>query len=170
MNKKSFFLMEIFGAFFIMLMGAFFSNFRPEFINKTTIQLLTQNRNSVWEAIKVFIVPYCLWCFVEILILDLPIQKLFVTKVFDLYLFVCLVLVSFEISNYLNIEMSFFPDFNLIFLSLLLCQLVSYRIVTSRFYLDTFFLMSCVCLLLFFCLYILFTLFPPKLEVFYDFG
>ncbi|MDR0404639.1 MAG: DUF6512 family protein [Oscillospiraceae bacterium] len=170
MSKKHFFLSEVFGVIFIATLGIFLKCLPNELTNSEVMQLIVPIRISVWEEIKVFIGPYCFWCMLQLLAIRPPKRKFIATKVFSLYFFICFILVSFEISNNLNKEMCFLPDFSLIFLSLLLSQLISYRIIVSRLFLDPFFFISCICLVLFCCLCVLFTFFPPRLEVFYDFS
>lgn len=160
--------MEIWGVLFTFFSGTLL-HFCYEWSNRAVWSILIAAVNeSVWEHIKIFILPYLLWAIIEICYLRIPMKKTIVAKTIGIYFFSAItILFYYAYSGILG--HSLLPlDIISVFIWVALAHYISYKLISSNLKLDKFFTFSAFSLILLLAMYLTFSVNPPTLDLFRD--
>ena len=160
--------MEIWGVLFTFISGTLL-HFCYELSNRAVWSILIAAINeSVWEHIKIFILPYLFWAIIEICYLRTPMKKTIVAKTIGIYIFSAItILFYYTYSGILGHSISLL-DIVSVFIWIILAHYISYKLVLSNLELDKFFTISAFLLTILLAMYLTFSVNPPKLDLFKD--
>ncbi len=123
---------------------------------------------SVWENTKIFLVAYCVWAVVELLVSKAPFKRFVIGKVIGIYFLAGYIILLHYFYVLFTGKSIMAVDITLGFTSVILAHIISYKIVSGRAKVESYFVPSLFLLALFFVAIFSFTAFPPHLELFRD--
>ena len=168
MNKKFFRNLEIIGVVFIGGLATLL-HFVYELTDGSIFSILFGSVNeSVWENTKIFLVAYAVWAVVEILVSNVHFKRCVVAKVTGVYFMAAFIIVCHYVSVLFTGESNSVVDIVIGFVSVILSQLISYKMIVGDGNLESYFVPSLFLLALFFVGIFSFTAFPPHLGLFRD--
>lgn len=168
MPKKLFIRLEIIGAFFSYLMVLFLHNGYYIIQSKVIAILFTSVNNSVWEHVKVFTLPYVFWCFIELCFIQEPFKKFVVSKIIGLYFLILSTTIVFSLYFAIIGKSSFIFDVVFAGILIALSYYISYLLINSKLNFNRYFYLALVFLAIFLSVYMVFTVTPPKVNLFRD--
>lgn len=167
-DKKIFRNFEIFGVIFIFL-SACLLHFCYRWSNGAMWSMLIGAVNeSVWEHVKIFILPYLFWAIIELCILVPPFHAFVCAKVFGVYFFIIITIFSFYFYTYFSRTPILIIDIVNSVICVFIANMVSYTLTLKIKNNSKLFNISMLLLMLLFFMYITFTFFPPQLDLFQD--
>lgn len=124
--------------------------------------------DSIWENLKVFALPYLLWSVFELMMVRASIRRMVVSKFIGVAAFsACFIGLSY-LCRLLFGGISAIALIIVSFVLIGLCHLLSFVLLTGKARLERWFCVSAFCMVLFFVMFLTFTLHPPKSDLFYD--
>lgn len=130
--------------------------------------LLGAINESAWEKIKVFTIYFLIWGAIEFCLIKIPAKRFIVAKVAGVYLFIFLFILEFAFKSLGNIAFDGLIDTILWIIWYAVSFYVSYIILISDIYIDDLFIFSLLMLILYFSMYLSFTINPPHISLFKD--
>ncbi len=168
MKKISFFKMELIGTIFTFLIGTIL-HFVYDISNHSVWSILIGAINeSVWEHVKIFILPYLFWGAIEICYLKIPMKKTIIAKTIGIYIFSIITILFFY--SYSNIAKGsiLLVDIISVFLWIILAHVISYKIIIFKKSFENLFTPSAFLLVLLITMYLTFSVNPLHIDLFKD--
>lgn len=168
MNKVKFKKYEIAGIIFIYA-GAVLLHFLFGLTGGNIFSILFASVNeSVWENIKIFILPYMIWSVIELFSVKPPFKQFVVAKVTGLYFLIAANIAAFYIYTLFTGGPVFIIDLVLAAVWLILAQYCSHKLTVVPKDLSDRFAIAVFLLFLLVVMYFTFTAFPPHVSLFLD--
>lgn len=168
MENKKFKNYETIGVFFTYMMGIFLRYCFIMFEGQVWTLIIGAVNTSIWEYIKIFSMPYIFWGCLEFCAIRVPFKKFIVAKAAGLYSIIAIFLLLFSISfMFCNLK----PDTFWLTISLIACiisHLISSKIINFNTQADDLFTICMFSFILFFSMYLSFTINPPHINIFRD--
>lgn len=165
---KRFISLEVAGIFFTYFLGIFLRYSCKIFNLEVWTIIFGSVNKSTWEEIKAFSLPYIVWAGVEFCVEQVSIKRFIVAKTYGLYSFLILFILEFA---FFSIYYDTIPDVFRIVIEGLVCvfsHFVSYKTLNKDSYIGDIFILSVFMDILFFSMYLSFTINPPHLNIFKD--
>lgn len=160
--------MEIGGIFFTFVAGTLL-HFCYEWSNRAVWSILIAAVNeSIWEHIKIFILPYLFWAIMEIAYLRIPMKKTIVAKTIGIYILAAITIFFYYTYSGIIGHSVLILDIISVFIWITLSHYISYKLISSNLKLDNFFIISVFTLMLLLSMYLTFSVNPPKVDLFKD--
>lgn len=160
--------MEIWGILFTFATGTLL-HFCYEWSNRAVWSILIAAVNeSVWEHIKIFILPYLFWTIMEISYLRIPMKKTIVAKTIGTYVFAAITILFYYTYSGILGHSILILDIISVFIWVTLAHYISYKLISSNLKLDNFFTISVFALMILISMYLTFSVNPPKMDLFKD--
>ena len=167
MNQKCFFWSELIGAAVIYGIATLLHFVYP--LSGGALSILFGSVNeSVWEHVKIFAAGYTAWAVLELLWIKAPFKKYFVAKVFSLYLMSLMMIVFYYVYPQIFGESIVWVDILSSLVFVCLAQVFSYRLTLTEKDTKGYFHEAAMLLMLYFLMFVSFTIFPPKMPLFRD--
>ncbi len=168
MNKSRFRKMEIMGVFFTIFIGTLVDLVYNWSKGAVWCILLGAKKESVWEHVKIFAMPYLLWGIFE-LACARPYFKMFViAKVVGLYFLAAAIIIFYYVYSGILGQNVLAVDIISVFVWIALAYLISYRITLLDRDIRAWFVPALFALLLFGAMYFGFSAAPPRIDLFRD--
>ena len=170
MNKnfieKRLFNYSVIGAFTILLMYCVFCSFGKNFESVLYVIIAPVN-GSIWESVKCIMLCFIIWSTATVLIITPPFKKFVVSAVFVLYigLFTCITL-YYLLSMFTGFV--WWAKLVAVIFTVCLMQYLLFRLTQSDIKEENYFMLSVFLLVLLFVCIFSFSVFAPKLPIFYD--
>lgn len=159
--------LAIFGFFFISIVGTLFHFVYELSGNNNIIGAFTAVNESKWEHVKIAIMPAFIWMIIECFIIKnknnffiaklLSFATIIISMLLMVYGFKCILS-----NNVLIIDILIF------YISIALGQYISYKIMNIEEMPEIFNSISVALLVFIFVIFVLFTYFPPRIDMFKD--
>ena len=156
-EKKQIKKLSIIGFFVISILGTIL-HFTFEIFDKNIIVGIFSSVNeSVFEHLKIAIIPCLIWTFIEFITLEFRPPNLWISLIYKL-IAICVIIVGifYLYTGILGTNVAFI-DISLFYLAILFSQIISYKKEISKYIIIIF------CILI-----VLFTFCPPKIGLFKD--
>ncbi len=167
MNKKIL-IWEIVGMIFISLLGSFL-----HFLFELTgyfppVGAIAAVNESVWEHLKLGYWPLMLFTLIEYKFIKKEVNNIAFAKLIASLVIVVFIITFFYTYTAILGEDFLFLDIISFILSIVIAQLVSYKILTLKKFSNKISIISILGLIILGLLFILFTYFPPHLPLFQE--
>lgn len=160
--------MESWGVIFTFAAGTLL-HFCYELSNHSVWSILIAAVNeSVWEHVKIFILPYLFWAVIEICYLRVPMKKTLVAKAIGIYAFAAITILFYYTYSGIVGHSILIVDIISVFLWVVLSHYISYKLILSNLKLEQFFTIFAFALILLLTMYLTFSVNPPKIDLFKD--
>lgn len=168
MYEKKLFKYEAAG-FFAIYASAVFLHFVYDITDGNIFSILFGAVNeSVWENVKIFIMPYAAWAVIELFCADPPLKQFTVAKTAGLCFLIIVNIVWFYLYTFFTKAPVLAVDIGFSAVWLAVSLALSYRLTLSDRNLNELFPIASLTLLLLLVLYFTFSVFPPKIGLFKD--
>ncbi|MEN2975159.1 MAG: DUF6512 family protein [Candidatus Caldarchaeales archaeon] len=167
-NKKELiFKYELFGIFFIFLLGSILHFTFDISGGNLIIGLFSAVNESVWEHLKLCFFPSILYAGIEYRFIKNAARNFFVSKAVGAYIMPLIIVLSFYTYT-MFIDENLALDILIFFMSIMVGQLTSYRLMVWEKTLHAYTKISIIAIILLAILFFAFTLYPPRLPIFQD--
>ncbi len=168
MEYKKFKRLEIIGIFVCYIL-AILLHFLYKWINGNVWGIIFGSVNeSVWEHIKLFTMPYLFWAFIELAIVRIPLKKFVVSKVIGVYFIIFSIITYFYTYTFFTGKAIMIVDIICSLVCLMLSFFASYKLIISELNMEKWYSAALCALTLFVIMYLSFTIYPPKIDLFKD--
>lgn len=160
--------LELFGILFVFLVMTALNYTYILSPNNALAILFGSVNNSIWESIKVIIIPFVFWFGVETCLRIVPFKKLLVSKTVGLYLILFAGTILFRGAQLLFLNDTYIMSIFIVLSVIVLGFFVSYKLIFSNF---DFALWNTLCAFLFILVVVMvlsFTVNPPRFWLFED--
>ncbi|WMJ22257.1 DUF6512 family protein [Paludicola sp. MB14-C6] len=167
-NKKRILLFEIIGAIVIVI-GAFLFHFLYELSGDNFIVgLFVATNESVFQHIKIVFVPFVLYSIIEYFCLNISFKKFFTAKsIAGLSVYALLIIFYYTYSGIIGYNIALIDIFS-VFLYALISAYLGYRLLVTKRDITKWFWIVFPLYILALISLIVFTIWPPKINLFYD--
>ena len=167
--RKRILKLELIGSAFIIILGSLLHFVFKWFNFFWLVGIFSAVNESIWEHLKLAVIPAALWFLIEDKILKYEIPNFVFAKVKGIFLMPFLIVVLFYSSKAILGTHFLWLDILIFIISVLLGQLLSYWLMfywppVKKFY-AVIGLILLICLLICFAI---FTFYPPKIFLFQD--
>ncbi|MNP18464.1 hypothetical protein D3C76_1109480 [compost metagenome] len=132
MKLKKIFIYEILGFFFISIFGIIF-NYIYELYNNDIIALFGAVNESIWEQVKVYIIPSLIWLIIEYFnIKEIP--NFAIAKLSSIVLINLINIFIQYVFRYILSNEVLMVNTLVLYTSILLAQMLSYKIIVGKVY------------------------------------
>lgn len=167
-NQKLFLFYELLGIPIIFLVATILHFIYPLSNYATWSTFIGSVNESIWEHIKIFIIPYILYSCLELIVLKPPFKQFVVAKVISSYLITILTTVLFYVYTSITSRPILAVDILNSLLTLIICFTVSYTFTLNFPKLKNLFFIALTMLYTLLIMLMLFTAAPPHLDIFCD--
>lgn len=167
-EKKQIKKLSIIGFFVISILGTIL-HFTFEIFDKNIIVGIFSSVNeSVFEHLKIAIIPCLIWTFIEFITLEFRPPNLWISLIYKL-IAICVIIVGifYLYTGILGTNVAFI-DISLFYLAILFSQIISYKKEISEKVSKKTEEISKYIIIIFCILIVLFTFCPPKIGLFKD--
>jgi len=165
--KKSVLFYELIGIIFIILFGSFL-HFTFELSGHNIVMAVFSAVNeSVWEHLKLGFWPALIFAIVEYRQLK-KLNNFFFAKTVGIYLISITITVLFYFYTAVIGESVLTLDILIFIIAVIIGQLSSYKLLTSKKFPENFEKISLIALIILTLVFIIFTFYPPEIEIFRD--
>lgn len=168
MDNKKIRDLEIVGIIFTYSLGTFLKYSCQIFDWDVWTIIFGAVNSSAWETIKSFTMPYLVWAAIEFCLTKIPIKKFVVSKIAGLYTIISLFIIEFAFSLSIFDWTPQLINVFTCFLWILASFCISYKILVSISDINDVFVLCIFMMILFFSMYLSFTINPPHLNLFKD--
>lgn len=167
-SKKELLKSSIVGFFVISIIGTLL-HFAYDFLdNNLIVGMFSAINESIWEHLKIAIMPVFLWTFIEFCIHKYRADNLWTSLFLKIITIMFTVVVVYYIYTTILSSNNAIIDIVLFYVSILLGQIVGYFISISKRIDGSIEELAKLFTILIFLLFILFTFLPPRMELFRD--
>ncbi|MEJ2249814.1 MAG: DUF6512 family protein [Candidatus Lokiarchaeota archaeon] len=166
--KKKIFYWEISGMIFITLVGSFLHFLFQISGYFLPVGAISAVNESVWEHLKLGYWPLVFFGVIEYIYIRKETKNFFFAKLISALLIMVLIIVFFYGYTAILGEDNLFLDISIFVLSIVIAQLVSYKILTIPDFSKTLSYASIAGIVILGILFIIFTYFPPHFFLFQD--
>lgn len=162
------FKFEILGIIFISLFGSFL-HFTFAMANKFwLVGMFSAVNESTWEHLKLAVMAAALWALLEKRVFKLDTNNFFFAKTAGIYTMPVLIVVFFYGYKAILGHHNLFFDILIFFISVIIGQAVSWKIMTMNDFSGNFKNFFIALLFIIILAFIIFTFYPPHLFIFKD--
>lgn len=167
-NKKRILILEIIGAF-VVIIGSFLFHFLYEWSGYNFIVgLFAATNESVFQHIKIVFIPFVLYSIIDYFFLGIPFKRFVTAKSIGALLIYVLVIVFFyTYSGILGYHIAI-VDILSVLLYAGVAAYVSYLLFTTKRHITKAFYFVFPLFLVILGSLILFSIYPPQIQLFYD--
>lgn len=167
-HNRSVFVYELIGTVFIIFLGSAL-HFTFELSGgNPVVGAFSAVNESVWEHLKLVFWPALVFIFVEYMRLGKTAKNFALAKTAGVYLAIVIIPIVFYSYTAITGESIFFIDIFIFVVSVIIGQILSYRLLTHEKISESFDKISLGLLILLGTAFVLFTFYPPHLAVFMD--
>jgi hypothetical protein len=166
-EKKSILWYELVGMVFIILLGSML-HFTFEWSgNQPLVGVFSAVNESVWEHLKIAFWPALLYLILEYRYIYNKSNNFFIAKTLGTYSIMMIIpLIFYSYTAFL--EENLIIDIGSFIFAIILGQLISYGLLTYKKFGKIFELISLVALLILALAFVVFTFYPPQVQLFQD--
>jgi hypothetical protein len=166
-EKRSVFLYELVGMVFIIILGSML-HFTFEWSgNQPIVGVFSAVNESVWEHLKLGFWPALLFTIFECRYLNKKTNNFFLAKTLGIYAIMIIIPVIFY-SYTIFAEENLIIDVLSFIFAVIIGQLVSYKLLTFKKLSKNLKLISLVALVIIALAFVVFTFYPPQIQLFQD--
>ena len=166
-EKRSIFWYELVGMIFIILLGSML-HFTFEWSNnQAVVGMFSAVNESVWEHLKIAFWPSLLYAIFEYSYLNKKTNNFFFAKAIGIYAIMIIIPVIFY-SYTVFFEESLIIDIGSFIFSIIVGQLISYRLLTYKKLAKILQFISLGALIILATAFVIFTFYPPRIQLFQD--
>lgn len=167
-DKRKQKIMYIVGFFVISIIGTLL-HFTFDFSGKNLfIAPFSAVNESVWEHLKIAVIPIILWTFIEFVSLKFRSDNLWISLLVKILTVMGLIILLYYISKVFTKTHNTWLNIAIFYFSILISQILGYKIVTSKKVNVKYEEISKYIVIAIFLMFIIFTFIPPKLSIFKD--
>ncbi len=167
-NQKLFLFYELLGIPIVFLVATTLHFMYPLSNYATWSTFIGSVNESIWEHIKIFLIPYILYACLELIVLKPPFKQFIVAKVIGSYLIIILTVILFYTYTSITSQPILAVDILNSLLTLIICFTVSYTFTLNFPNIKKFFSIALIMLYALLIMLLLFTASPPHLDIFRD--
>ncbi|MEM2122007.1 MAG: DUF6512 family protein [Candidatus Bathyarchaeia archaeon] len=165
--RKSILRLEVFGIFFIIILGSAL-HFAFELSGRNPIiGVLSAVNESIWEHLKLGFWPALIYAAIEYILLKNGIGNFFPAKTLGIYSMPLTIVSSFYLYTAF-MEENLVLDILIFITAVIIGQLASYKVLICKEKLEVYVQISVAALILLALLFSIFTFYPPHLSIFQD--
>ena len=166
--KNAVLVYEMIGVIFIVLFGSFL-HFTFELSGYNIILAIFSAVNeSVWEHLKLAFWPAFIYAVIEYKQLKRSVNNFLFAKTVSIYLMPIIIAILFYSYTAVIGQSSLTIDILIFIIAVIVGQLVSYKLLTSKKLSKNFKKISLVALIILLLMFVIFTFYPPRIEIFRD--
>jgi len=166
--KRSVFLYELVGMVFIIILGSML-HFTFEWSgNQPIVGVFSAVNESVWEHLKLGFWPALLLTIFEYHYLNKKTNNFFLAKAIGIYMIIIAIPIIFYSYTIFTGESIFIIDILSFIFAVIIGQLVSYKLLTSKRLSKNLNLISLGALVILGLAFVVFTFYPPQIQIFQD--
>lgn len=166
--KRSVFLYELVGMVFIIILGSML-HFTFEWSgNQSIVGVFSAVNESVWEHLKLGFWPALLLTIFEYHYLNKKTNNFFLAKAIGIYMIIIAIPIIFYSYTIFTGESIFIIDILSFIFAVIIGQLVSYKLLTSKRLSKNLNLISLGALVILGLAFVVFTFYPPQIQIFQD--
>jgi hypothetical protein len=170
LQNKKVLLYEIIGTIVIIFIGSAL-HFTYEISGKLPIAgAFSAVNESVWEHLKLAFFPSLLWLLIEYLPLRKQTNNYFTAKMLGTYLMVIIIPIVFYSYTAFSGKSIFAIDISTFIIAVVIGQILSYKLLTHKQLTPNLNKIAITAIILLSLAFIIFTFYPPQLEIFRDPG
>lgn len=167
-DKRKQKIMYIVGFFVISIIGTLL-HFTFDFSGKNLfIAPFSAVNESVWEHLKIAVIPIILWTFIEFVSLKFRSDNLWISLLVKILTVMGLIITLYYISKVFTKAHNMWLNIAIFYFSILVSQILGYKVVTSKKVNVKYEEISKYIVIAIFLMFIIFTFIPPKLDIFKD--
>lgn len=160
--------LSIIGFFIISIIGTLL-HFTFEFSgNNLFIATFSAVNESVWEHLKIAVIPTFIWTIIEFIILKYRQDNLWTALLLKIVIIILTITIGFYAYTAITSTHIAFLSMLLFYIAILLGQIFSYRKIKYKKVKKEYEEISKYIVLIIFIMFVIFTFFPPKLDIFKD--
>lgn len=160
--------LSILGFFVIAILGTLL-HFTFEFFNNSLfVATFSAVNESVWEHIKIAIMPTFLWTFIELIVLKYRQDNLWSSLLIKIVTIILTIVLGFYTYTTILGNHILLLDIILFYIAILLGQIFSYKEIKTKKVKVIYEEISKYLVIIIFLMFVLFTFLPPKLGIFKD--
>lgn len=160
--------MYIIGFFVISILGTLL-HFAYELSQENIIVAIFGAVNeSVWEHLKIGIMPMFLWTFIEFITLKFRRPNLWSSLLVKIFTTMAVITISYYIYTSILKTHILWLDISIFYIAILLAQILGYKEIRSKNVNIKYEEISKYLVIIIFIMFVVFTFIPPKIELFKD--
>jgi Family of unknown function (DUF6512) len=167
-TNKTVFIYELIGIVFVIFLGSALHFTFALSGNQPIVGAFSAVNESVWEHLKLAFWPSLLLTLIEYPLLRKAANNFFTAKATGVYLMVTIIPLAFYSYSAFSGKSIFAIDISTFVVAVIIGQLLSYKLLTYRQLPVTFNKISVVVIILLALAFIVFTYYPPQLQIFKD--
>lgn len=160
--------LSIIGFFVISIIGILLHFAYEFFDNNLFVATFSAVNESVWEHIKIAVMPTFLWTIVELFILKYRQDNLWSSLLVKIITIIVIISIGFYAYTNIIGTHILWIDILLFFVAILTAQVLSYKEIKAKKVKVEYEEISKYLVLIIFLMFVFFTFLPPKLEIFKD--
>lgn len=158
----------IIGFFVISILGTLL-HFTFEFSNNNILVApFSAINESVWEHLKIAVMPMFLWTFIEFITLKFRRANLWSSLLIKIFTVMSVITIFHYIYTGIFDNHSVWFSIAIFYIAILLAQIFSYKEVTSKDVNIKYEEISKYLVIMIFIMFVIFTFIPPKIDIFRD--
>ncbi len=160
--------LSIIGFFFIAILGTFlhFAYEMSEY--NLVVGCFSAINESVWEHLKIAIIPMIFWTYIEFITLKYRQDNLWTSLIYKIITLSLIVVIIFYLYTAILGKSVLVIDISLFYLSILVSQIIGYKKIKDKPVSVSKEEVNKYLVILIFIIFILFTFLPPKCDMFKD--
>ena len=166
--RKILFKLEISGAVFVSICAVVLHFLYSLSGNAIWAAVFSAVNESVWEHIKIFTLPYVLWGFVELCWVRVPFRRFLSAKVIGLYFLLLSIPIFYYTYTFIIGKNIPAVDISCGFVFTAISFVISYKLIAYAPFIQKYYKISVILLVIYYLMIGYFTFLPPKLELFRD--
>ena len=166
-EKRTVFLYEFAGMFFIIILGSMLHFTFELSRNQAVVGVFSAVNESVWEHLKIAFWPALLYVIFEYQYLYKRTNNFFLAKAIGVYA-IMLIIPAIFYSYTVFIEENLIIDIGSFIFAIIIGQLLSYKLFTFKKLSDKLKLISFVAIIILAVAFAVFTFYPPQITLFQD--
>lgn len=160
--------MYILGFFVISIIGTLL-HFTYELSNENIfLAIVSAVNESVWEHLKIAVMPMFLWMFIEFITLKFRRENLWSSLLIKLFTTIAFITVSYYLYTSILGTHNLWIDMSIFYIAILLAQILGYKEVTAKNINVKYEEISKYLVIIIFVMFVVFTFIPPKIDIFRD--
>ena len=167
-TNKTVFTYELIGIIFIIFLGSALHFSFAWSGNQPIVGAFSAVNESVWEHLKLAFWPSLFFTFIEYPLIRKTAKNFFAAKAIGVYLMITIIPLVFYFYTTISGKSIFLIDISTFAAVIVIGQLVSYKFLTHRQLPEKFNKIAFVVIILLAIAFIVFTFYPPQLQIFRD--
>lgn len=160
---------ELLGAVFVVISMLLLKQFYILSSGSAFSILIGSVNDSIWENIKVILIPYLLWFGIEVCLRYVSFKKLLVAKTISLYVIIMLLAIVLRSAQALYVYDNVMINFVILTLVIGIAFILSYKLMLSSLDFELWKTLAAFMMILVVVMLLGFTINPPKMWLFKDY-